>query len=130
MYPQVYSNLLLRRLTETKCPVYLLNTGWYGGAYGEGGQRFPIPATRSLVHAIYSGEAAKAPKEIMPYFNLQVPTKIKGVSSDILMPYKAGLENATYMQHLKTLVSKFQENFGQYDVSEEIINAGPSGTTL
>jgi phosphoenolpyruvate carboxykinase (ATP) len=125
LYPQVYSDLLMMRLNETKCPVYLLNTGWCGGAYGEGGKRFPIPTTRALLKAIYSGEVGKALKDRMPGFNFEVPVSLKGIDADILMPYKNGLNNETYKRHLQSLIGKFRENFNQYDVQQNIVDAGP-----
>jgi phosphoenolpyruvate carboxykinase (ATP) len=50
--PQVYADLLMERLYEDNAQVYLINTGWTGGAHGKGGNRFSITVTRMLVSAI------------------------------------------------------------------------------
>src|SRR5438270_9297532 len=48
--PQVYSRMLGEKLAEHGATVWLVNTGWTGGPYGEG-ERMPIAATRALLHA-------------------------------------------------------------------------------
>src|SRR6185437_15501495 len=65
---QVYANLLLKRLSEHDAQVYLVNTGWTGGAYGKGGKRFSIPTTRTIVSAIVNGKLKNASYETLPGF--------------------------------------------------------------
>jgi uncharacterized protein (UPF0261 family) len=45
------------RLEQYDVPVWLVNTGWTGGPFGEG-ERMPIAATRALLRAALSGELA------------------------------------------------------------------------
>src|SRR5438067_359982 len=52
--PAVYAEMLGRKLDEHDATVWLVNTGWTGGAFGEG-RRMPIAATRSLLHAALGG---------------------------------------------------------------------------
>ena len=53
--PAVYARLLGKKLDRHSATVWLVNTGWTGGPFGEG-QRMPIHATRALLHAALSGE--------------------------------------------------------------------------
>ena len=55
--PVVYARLLAKRLDEHGAKVWLVNTGWTGGPYGEG-ERMPIKATRALLRAAIAGELA------------------------------------------------------------------------
>src|SRR6266498_3797394 len=49
------ARLLGEKLDAHEAAVWLVNTGWTGGAFGEG-ERMPIEATRALLHAALSGE--------------------------------------------------------------------------
>src|SRR5213075_229744 len=53
--PTVYSKMLGEKLDAHGSTVWLVNTGWTGGAFGDG-ERMPIAATRALLEAALSGE--------------------------------------------------------------------------
>ena len=53
--PTVYAKLLGEKLDAHGATVWLINTGWTGGPFGEG-HRMPIKATRALLGAVLSGE--------------------------------------------------------------------------
>jgi phosphoenolpyruvate carboxykinase (ATP) len=125
--PKVYANLLMKRLTEDNAQVYLVNTGWSGGAHGKGGQRFSIPTTRAVVRAIVNGDLNDATYEKIPGFNFEVPTAVKEVDSKLLNPRKAWFDTADHDQNAKALMVQFIENFKQFDVDEKIRQAGPTG---
>ncbi len=122
-----YAELLLRRLAEHETQVYLVNTGWTGGAYGEGGSRFSIPTTRSIVSAILNGKLQAAEYKKFPYFQFEIPTAVVGVDSKLLDPRLTWSNQEAFDQSAKTLAQKFRENFAQKfsTVSELIKNAGP-----
>ena len=67
----------MKRLEETGAEAYLVNTGWSGGAYGKGGERFSIPVTRAVVKAVTSGELRHATFTTLPGFNVQIPMHIR-----------------------------------------------------
>ena len=122
---QVYADLLMKRLDNSQAQVYLVNTGWTGGAHGQGGSRFSIPTTRSIVSAIVNGELRDATYEILPGFNLEIPTAIKGVDSKLLNPRKAWSNTQSHDEFATLLMKNFIENFKKFNVSDVIRKAGP-----
>ena len=58
--PSVYARMLGEKLdAHPHVQVWLVNTGWTGGPFGEG-RRMPIQATRTLLDAALSGESRRA----------------------------------------------------------------------
>ncbi len=51
-HPNVYSELLGRRIREHDAKCWLINTGWTGGPYGVG-SRMQIAYTRAMVTAAF-----------------------------------------------------------------------------
>jgi phosphoenolpyruvate carboxykinase (ATP) len=121
----VYAQLLMKRIEETNCQVYLVNTGWTGGAFGQGGERFSIPVTRSVITAILSDNLRGKPTEILPGFNVAIPKSVHGVDSKLLNPRNTWQDKNAYDQQARILIDKFRENFVKFDVPAEIRQAGP-----
>lgn len=124
--PSVYADLLMKRLSHHDTEVYLVNTGWSGGAHGEGGNRFSIPTTRAVVRAIVNGKLKTAQYEKLPGFNLDVPKEVPGVDTILLNPRKNWNNHAAHDQCASKLITLFTENFKRFNVSDAIKNAGPS----
>ena len=123
----VYAELLIKRLQEDPCPVYLVNTGRTGGAYGEGGQRFSIPVTRAVVTAILNQELQKAEYEMLPGFNFMIPKAVAGIETKILNPKLCWADQTGYAEYSKKLISAFVENFEKkFKKSVELAKVGPS----
>jgi phosphoenolpyruvate carboxykinase (ATP) len=128
--PKVYADLLMHRIATSGCEVYLVNTGWTGGAYGQGGQRFSIPVTRAIVHAILNGELKQAEFETLPGFNLAIPMTLASVYSHLLDPRKNWNNLADYHQFAKQLIDQFTQNFSRFDVDAAIKMAGPDSSWI
>jgi phosphoenolpyruvate carboxykinase (ATP) len=125
---QVYADLLMKRVDESGSQVYLVNTGWTQGAYGKGGRRFSIPVTRAIIQAILTGEVKQAQTELLPGFNLRIPSHLPMVDSRILNPKNTWANGENYEIEKKNLMNKFIENFKKFKVTDGIRNAGPSDT--
>jgi len=105
--------------------VWLVNTGWTGGAYGEG-HRMPIDATRALLRAALGGHLADAAYRTDPIFGLEVPVEVPAVDSSLLDPRGTWADPEEYDAKAHELAAMFRENFIRFgDVDDAIVAAGP-----
>lgn len=123
--PQHYAQLLMDKVERYNSTVYLVNTGWTGGPYGEG-FRFSIATTRALIHAILRGELTQGELVTLPGFNLRIPRYVHGVDPHILNPRETWHDKAAYDLKTRYLMGRFAENFQKFSqVPATIASAGP-----
>ena len=122
----VYAQMLGEKLKETGANVFLVNTGWCGGAAGTV-PRMKLKYTRAMVTAALAGELNDVEYELDPIFNLNIPKSCPNVPSEILNPRNVWTDKAKYETSAKALAKKFQENFSKKypDMPANITNAGP-----
>lgn len=127
LHPTVYAKLLGEKIAKHGVSVYLVNTGWTGGAYGVG-KRMSIKATRACVNAILDGSIKKCEFENFEVFNLAIPKALEGVETKLLNPANTWADKAAYAAMRDKLARMFSENFKRYeDVPEgvEFSKIGP-----
>ena len=127
-HPNVYADLLGKKIDQHEVKCWLVNTGWTGGGYGEG-KRMNLPFTRAMVNAALAGELDHVKTIEDPIFGLHIPVSVPNVPNEILNPRDTWVDKSEYDREAKELASKFVENFKKYEAgtAEAIRNAGPKG---
>jgi phosphoenolpyruvate carboxykinase (ATP) len=126
LHPTKYAELLGEKLKKNNVNVWLLNTGWVGGAYGVG-SRIKLSYTRALITAALTGELDKVEYGSTPYFKLKFPKACPGVPAEILEPENAWADKDAFTKKAQSLAGSFLKNFEQYAsaANEEILAAAP-----
>jgi phosphoenolpyruvate carboxykinase (ATP) len=118
--------MLGERIAQYGSRVWLINTGWTGGAYGTG-SRISLPHTRTIVRAALAGGLDKVRYRKDDIFGFEVPTEIPQVPASLLTPRETWTDKAAYDTQAAKLAGMFRENFGKYasEVPEAVRAAGP-----
>ena len=123
--PIVYADLLKAKLLQHNTRVFLINTGWQGGAYGTG-KRVSIQHTRRMVSAAINGQLDQVNYIVHPVFNLQMPAVCPGVPDTLLQPQNSWDDKAAYLTAANQLAAMFHKNFEKYpDIPANVKVAGP-----
>jgi phosphoenolpyruvate carboxykinase (ATP) len=124
--PAVYARMLGEKLDRHGSAVWLVNTGWTGGPFGEG-TRMPIQATRTILRAALAGELDGVETRTDEVFGLAVPVRVPGVEQRLLDPRSTWRNPSAYDEKARELARLFADNFARRfaDVDETIHSAGP-----
>jgi phosphoenolpyruvate carboxykinase (ATP) len=126
-HPTKYASMLGKLLDQHKSNVWLINTGWSGGAYGTG-KRMKLAYTRAMINAALAGDLDNVKTETDPFFGLAIPTEVKDVPTEVLNPRRTWPDGAAYDAQAKKLSEMFRKNFEKFgDVDSAVKNAGPKG---
>ena len=123
LHPTKYAEELVKRMEKSGAKAYLVNTGWNGT-----GKRISIKDTRGIIDAILNGDILNAPTKKIPYFNIEVPTELKGVATEILDPRDTYADPSEWDAKAKDLAGRFIKNFAKYETNaagKALVPAGP-----
>jgi phosphoenolpyruvate carboxykinase (ATP) len=128
LHPTRYAEMLGQKMDENPdINVWLINTGWTGGAYGTG-SRMKLAYTRTMITAALSGVLNEVNFKKHPIFGVAVPGAVPGVPGEILDPRNTWANKAAYDQTATELAEKFVKNFEKYagSTSAEILAGAPT----
>jgi len=119
LHPTRYAKLLGEKMKKYNATIWLVNTGWSGGAYGTG-KRMSLPYTRAMITAALNGSLANVEFITDPIFNLAMPTNCPGVPSELLNPRNTWSDKNAYDTQANKLAEIFLKNFDLYaDFADE-----------
>jgi phosphoenolpyruvate carboxykinase (ATP) len=127
LHPTDYAKLLGEKIDKHNVNVYLVNTGWTGGAYGTG-SRMSIKNTRACINGILDGKINNSDFETLPLFDLAIPTTLEGVDTEVLNPRNTWDDKAAYDETAMKLATMYVDNFKKYlteDSDFDFTSAGP-----
>jgi phosphoenolpyruvate carboxykinase (ATP) len=126
LHPTVYAELLAEKIRTHNSSVWLINTGWTGGPYGEG-HRMKLSYTRQMLSEALEGTLDDTTFDIDPVFGLAIPNEVDSIPSEILTPRNTWSNKEAYDDKAEELAAMFAENFQQFEeeASQELIKAGP-----
>jgi phosphoenolpyruvate carboxykinase (ATP) len=123
--PGVYARMLGEKLERHGAAVWLVNTGWTGGPFGEG-QRMPIIATRALLRAALEGELQDVEYRTDDLFGFEVPLQVPGVDARLLDPRSTWRDPEAYDARARALALMFREKVAGFEeVGADVLQAGP-----
>jgi phosphoenolpyruvate carboxykinase (ATP) len=114
LHPTVYADLLQKKLDTYGTHTYLVNSGWSGGAYGEG-DRMSIKTTRTCIDAILDGSIQHAEFKKDPVFGFDVPVALDGVDASVLDIRGTWDDPEKYDVQASKLARMYADNFKKYE---------------
>lgn len=126
LHPGKYAQMLGSKMQEHQVNVWMINTGWTGGPYGEG-SRMKLKFTRAMITAALEGKLDNAEFETHPVFGVAMPKSCPDVPEEVLNPRNTWADKSAYDEKAKYLAGLFVKNFEKYadGVSAEILAAAP-----
>ena len=119
LHPTRYAEMLSKKIQDADVKVWLINTGWTGGAYGTG-SRMKLKYTRAMITAALNGELNDVEYKNHAVFGIAIPQSCPEVPSDILNPRNTWDDKDLYDEKAIELGKKFKANFSKF---EEFANA-------
>ncbi|RKS55829.1 phosphoenolpyruvate carboxykinase (ATP) [Gillisia mitskevichiae] len=126
LHPAEYAEMLSKKMKDANVNVWLVNTGWTGGAYGTG-SRMKLKYTRSMIESALDGKLEDVEFTQHPIFGLNMPLECENVPSEILNPRQTWSDKGSYDAKAMELANSFKNNFKKYEdnSNNEILSGGP-----
>ena len=126
LHPTKYAEMLGEKMKNTNVNVWLVNTGWSGGEYGQG-KRIKLSYTRSMISAALNGELEKVEFTKHSIFGIRMPESCSGVPSEILSPRNTWTDENKYDKKANELAKAFIKNFEKFanHANTEILESAP-----
>ncbi len=124
--PIIYAKELTKKMKEHEAEAWLVNTGWISGSYNTA-SRIDIPVTRKIINSILDNSINKHPFNVLPVFNLIIPSRIEGIDSNLLDPRKAWDSEVKWRIAATDLALKFINNFNKFTGNDETMSLVPHG---
>ena len=126
LHPTRYAEMLSEKMKGADVNVWLINTGWTGGAYGTG-SRMKLKYTRAMITEALEGNLKNVEFVQHPIFGLSMPSSCKNVPDEILNPRETWADKAAYDSKAMELANSFRKNFAQFEemANEEILKGAP-----
>ena len=126
LHPTKYAEMLGKKMKEFGVNVWLINTGWSGGEYGEG-SRISLNHTRAMISAALNNKLNDVEYSTHEVFGLHMPKSCPEVPSEILNPKNTWNDKNAYNKKANILATAFNNNFKQFSdhANDEILNAAP-----
>jgi phosphoenolpyruvate carboxykinase (ATP) len=118
--PEVYAEMLGRKMEQHKVNCWLINTGWSGGPFGIG-SRMRLPLTRALLTAALDGSLDNAQYRVDPVFRVEVPVACPGVDAKSLDPRATWSDGAAYDRTATDLAGRFRKNFAKFESAAHLL---------
>ncbi len=126
LHPTKYADMLGEKMKQHNVRIWLVNTGWSGGAYGTG-ERMKLKLTRAMITAALKGELDNVEYKQHPVFGVSFPTSCPNVPAEVLDARGTWKDKAAYDATADKLAKQFNDNFAKYQdgASAEILAAAP-----
>ena len=126
LHPTKYAEMLGEKMEKYKVNVWLVNTGWIGGEYGEG-ERIKLSYTRAMITAALEGNLENVTFVKHNIFGLMMPIACPNVPDKILNPIVLWKDADAYHEKANELAAAFNKNFEKFagKTNEDILAASP-----
>jgi phosphoenolpyruvate carboxykinase (ATP) len=127
LHPTKYAEMLGRKMEENDVNIWLINTGWTGGAYGVG-KRISLKYTRAMITAALSGVLNNVGYRKHSIFGAEMPLTCPGVPSEILSPRETWKDDKAFYKQANDLARRFNKSFEKFEsyANDEIMSGGPT----